>query len=162
MIATIGIQRFWQRPDWSWKGPRLPLVFAALFVLIWPVFYDSGVSSRFVASYTGALLALGTAIILQTSGRLRDFILGATVVLGLSVSHTDVLVRKLIDWNMTDVIGAFMPQFPRLLASLTVNSFASKHATFTSFQLRSELAFLAASTAGPKWPRRTSVEARRP
>ncbi len=127
LILAIGVQRFWQRPDWSWKGPRLPLVFAALFVLTWPVFYDSGVSSRFVASYTGALLALGTAVMLQTSGRLRYFVLGATVVLGLSVSHADVLMRKVVDWNKTDVIGAFMPQFPRLLASLTVNSFASKN-----------------------------------
>lgn len=110
--------------DWRWRGPRLPIVFAFAFVAIWPLFYDSGAYSRFVASYVAALLAVGAAVLIHTEGRLRRALLAATAIAGLSVSHVEVMSRKIFEWNQTTVLRAFARQFPRALSSLSVNQLA--------------------------------------
>jgi hypothetical protein len=104
-------------------------LFLALYALVWPLFYDSHIFSRFVAGYTATLLASGViaSLVSKDRGSLAIVLIG--IVGGVLCSSADVVVRKLFDWNQHTLYEDYAKIFPRMVSAHTVNSWSTRDDT---------------------------------
>ena len=113
--------------------PIIPAaLFLAAYILIWPNLYDSGIYTRFVSPYIGAIIATAAILFVCLNSKWRTHFAILTLIIGLAHSSLDVKLRKIKDWNSTTATAAMTTQWPRLETTAFINSFATNKDTIIS------------------------------
>ena len=116
-----------------WRIVRRLLWFVVAYAMLWPVFYDSAIYTRFVAGYVAALLLLAwVATIALRPGPSQRVLWVLAFAGALAVSSADELARKMGRWNSQSLVAAFRDQFPRYDVATAVNAVVGERDTVLS------------------------------